>query len=190
MHIPLPDTAAYRLFHHRYQVKIPRALMYSKEYVRKVGYSVSGDPRVDQTTATDLQTVNQTGAGIAMLYAQGAPLCFLDERDTIKLYADIQQHLTDWETQARLGIHPDAAPPLDDMRMFEAVAMDIYSTAKFYEPEEKRGDELRDLIMMMNRRRNPVGTERFLRDKITGEGGELKPYVSIVDRIEEYLLGD
>jgi hypothetical protein len=164
--------------------------MYGPEYLRKVGYNISGDPMVDQAAAGNLLTMNQSGAGIVILYAQGAPLDFVNVRDCVKLYADIQEHLRDWERVAQQGMHPDNAPPLEEFRMLEMVAMDIYRTAKFYEPDESKGDSVRDAIMAMNRRRNPVQTERYLRGQLTDSNGSLKPYVSIVDRIEHHLLGD
>lgn len=184
-------TAAYRLFHWKYQVRIPRSLMESSEYTAAVGYHVTGDAMVDAMQSTSVLTMNQTAAGLAILHAQGAPIddfTFLTPNDAALVYTDIQEHLQDWKQVTYQGVHPDACPPLEDFRQFEAVAMALYRTAKFYEPDEASGNELRDRIMMLNRSRNRVGTERYLRERLAGEGGMLKPYVSLVDAIETQLL--
>lgn len=184
-------TAAYRLFHWKYQVRIPRSLMESSEYIAAVGYHVTGDAMVDAMQTTSVLTMNQTAAGLAILHSQGAPIddfTFLTPNDAALVYTDIQEHLQDWKHVTYQGVHPDACPPIEDFRMFEDVAMALYRTAKFYEPDEASGNELRDRIMMLNRSRNRVGTERYLRERLAGEGGMLKPYVSLVDAIETQLL--
>jgi len=183
-----PYTAAYRLFHFKYEMRIPQIFMYGTEYLEKNGYHVSGDGALDQLRLMEPSVMRQTPAGLAMLHDEGAPIDFVNERDAVEVYEDIQEHLHDWERIAVGGIHPDDAPSIEEFRQFEAVAMVLYSTSKFYEPDENTGDLMRDKLMMMNRRRNPVRTERYLRDKITNDKGELKPYVSIVDRIEKALV--
>ena len=187
---PVQKTAAYRLFHHKYRFRVPKALMYGPEYLNNVGYAISGDPVVDSGSATEILTVNQCGAGIAILFSQGAPLDFVDHKDSILLYNDIQEHLKDWERVSRGNIPLSAAPPLEDFRMLEAVGRELYSTVKHNEPVEVSGDRMRDAIIAMDRRRNPRMVEAAARSRNADEGGGLKPYVSIVDRIEENLLGD
>jgi hypothetical protein len=181
-------TAAYRLFHYKYEMYIPQSFMYGPEYLRKVGYHVSGDGRLDRSRLNEPVLMRQTPAALAIFYDEGAPIQFADQKDAVMVYEDIQEHLLDWERVVKQGIHPDDAPPLTEFRMFEAVAMALYETAKFYEPEERYGDGLRDQLMAMNRRRNPVRTERYLRSKLLDDQGQLKPYVSVVDRIEHELL--
>lgn len=183
-----PYTAAYRLFHFKYEMRIPQIFMYGKDYLEKNGYHISGDGALDRQRLMEPSVMRQTGAGLAMLHDEGAPIDFVNEKDAVEVYEDIQEHLLDWERIAMQGIHPDDAPSIDEFRQFEAVAMALYSTSKFYEPDERSGDPLRDRLMMMNRRRNPVRTEAYLRDKITTDKGELKPYVSVVDRIERALV--
>ncbi len=183
-----PKTAAYRLFHFKYEMRIPQIFMYGMDYLEKNGYHVSGDVALDRQRLMEPSVMRQTAAGLAMLHDEGAPIDFVNERDAVDVYEDIQEHLHDWERVAVQGIHPDDAPSIEEFRQLEAVASALYTTSKFYEPDESSGDPLRDRLMMMNRRRNPVRTERYLRDKITTEKGELKPYVSIVDRIERALV--
>ena len=181
-------TAAYRLFHFKYEMRIPQIFLYGKEYLEKNGYHVSGDGALDRLRLMEPSVMRQTGAGISLLHDEGAPIDFVNIRDAVLMYDDIQEHLLDWERIAVQGIHPDDAPPLEEFRQFETVAMALYETSKFYEPDEKYGDPLRDRLMSMNRSRNPVRTDRYLRGKLsTGQGG-LKPYVSVVDRLEKALM--
>ena len=181
-------TAAYRLFHYKYEMRLPQSFLYGPAYLQKHGYHVSGDLRLDQARLMELTVVRQTPAGLAMLHNDGAPIDILDAQDIVAIYEDIQEHLRDWERLVNEGVHPSDVPPLNELRMFEAIASALYETSKFYEPDESYGDGIRDRLMAMNRRRSPLRTERYLRDKLTTDKGTLKPYVSIVDRIENELL--
>lgn len=181
-------TAAYRLFHYRYPVRMPQIFLYGQAYLEKHGYHISGDRALDRQRLMEPSVIHQTAAGLAMLHSEGAPIDFVNWEDAAAVYKDIQEHLRDWERLVLQGIHPANVPPLEDFRQLEAVAMAIYEIAKFYDPDESPGSALRDQLMEMNRRRNPLRTDRYLRDRISNEKGELKPYVSIVDRIERELV--
>lgn len=190
---PLRDTAAYRLWHRKYQVRIPRSLMYSAQYISKVGTHVSGDYAVDSAGVNELMTMWQTGAGLALLYRDGAdlesPNTFVNKADKIPLYEDIQRHLLDWRTFAYSGIHPDSAPPISDFRMLEAVAIAIHYDVQKQRPTVQSSSAMKEAIMGMNRLRNPGVVNALLR-KASEDEGQIKPYLSIVDDLEEYLLGD
>lgn len=190
---PLRETAAYRLWHRKYQVRIPRSLMYGPEYVNKVGIHVTGDYNVDSAGVNELMTMWQTGAGLALLYRDGAdiesPNTFVHKADKVPLYEDIQRHLLDWRTFAYSGIHPDSAPPISDFRMLEAVAIAIHYDVQKMRPTVQSSSALQEAIMGLNRRRN-LGVVDALNRKKVEEEGQIKPYVSIVDDLEEYLLGD
>lgn len=183
-------TAAYRLFHYRYSMLIPQMYMVGPEYARKVGYHISGDGQLDQARLHEPAIYRQTPAGLAVLHEEGAPLedVFVNPRDAVPVYDDIQEHLTDWLRAVREGIHLDDVPDLNEFRAFEAIALFIYKTAKFYDPEEVKEDKLRNRLIAMNRTRNPRGTTAYLRSRNVDEKGQLKPYVSIVDRIEEHII--
>jgi len=189
MYVPVDKrTAAWRLFHLRYQVRIPEILMYGPNYLKKIGYNLTGDKRVDAGVSSRMTTQNQTAAGIALLHAQGAPLDFVNRTDIAKVYNDIQEHLNDWYKVAYQGIHPDLTPPLEDFRMFEAVAMELYRAAKITQPVEPDIDTIKDRIMQLTRSRNPVFASMQARKKHMDGEGNLKPYESIVDKIEELIL--
>lgn len=182
-------TAAWRLFHIKYAVRVPQIFMYGKPYLEKHGYHISGDVGLDHERLMETTTMRQTVAGLAVLLDDGAPIDIVDMKDSVAIYDDIQQHLRDWEIQVRGAMHPDEVPPIEDFRALEAIAITLHDYAKHYEPNEITGNALRDRLIAMNRRRNPVRTDRYLRQKITNEQGHLKPYTSIVDRIEQALYG-
>lgn len=183
-------TAAFRLFHFRYEMMIPQMFFYGREYLRKHGYHVTGDYLTDQERLMEPMRVRQTPAALAMFHAEGCLVNIVNPRDSVVIYDDIREHLMDWERQVIQGIHPNDVPPIEDFRKLEAIAIELYRLAKFYEPQDRRGDTLRDQLMEMNRRRNPARTEQILRRKLLNEDGELKPYISIVDRIERELFGE
>jgi hypothetical protein len=185
-------SAAYRLFNFRYPIYLPQMFMYGAEYLRKNGYAITGDARLDQERLTQISLINQTPAGMAILAGDGAYIgsdSFRTPEDVVPVYENIQEHLKDWERVIRFGAHVDDIPPLDDFRGFESIAISLYESAKFYEPEERTHDPLRDKLMEMNRRRSPVPTRNFLKDRLKDKDGNMKPYESIVDRIERMVLG-
>lgn len=185
---PSKKTAAYRLFHHRYQVRIPQTLLYSKIYLDKVGYNISGDARVDHAAPKQLMAVNQTAAGLAILHSQGAPLDFIRPDRIPVMYNDIQEHLNDWLRIAHQGVHPASVPPMEDFRKFEAVAMELHRIAKLKQPIEEDPDLFRRQIMSMQRSRNPTAATTVARKRFFDDQGNIKPYVSIVDRIEDLVM--
>lgn len=185
---PKTHTAAFRLFHFRYEMMIPRMFFYHQNYLDKVGYHVTGDSILDQEMLTVPQRVMQTPAALAIFHSQGCPIEIVNPKDSVTIYDDIREHLVDWERKVIQGCHPDDVPPLEELRMLETVAMEFYRLAKHYDPVETTGDELRDRLMDLNRRRNPGRVEKLMRTRLYNEQGDLKPYVSIVDRIEKELF--
>lgn len=185
-------SAAYRLFHYRFLIYLPQMFLYGPEYLRKNGYSISGDAQLDQERLTQISLVNQTPAGMAVLQSEGAYIgadSFRTPEDVVTVYESIQEHLRDWERAIRQGIHEKDIPDLDDFRAFETIAISLYESAKFYEPEERHRDPLRDKLMEMNRRRSPIHTRNLLKERLKDQEGNLKPYVSICDRIERMVVG-
>lgn len=181
-------TAAWRLFNYRYQMLIPQIFFYGEKYLEKHGYAVSGDPELDHHRLLEPHRVMQTPAALAMFHAEGCKVNIVNPKDSVHIYDDIQEHLLDWERFVQQGVHPDDVPPITDFRKFEAVAMELYRMAKHFEPQEKSGSGIRDRLTEMNRRRNPLAVEKKLRSRLMDEDGNLKPYVSIVDRIEKEML--
>ena len=186
------NTAAWRLWHIQYNVYIPRSLMSTREYNDKVGYHVTGDPGVDSAMNNALMLQRQTGAGIAVLYRDGAPLetVFQNPKDRIPLYRDIQEHLINWREQIFNNVHPGALPPLSDFRMLEAVARGIHPYVAKANQAMAPESDIRDRLLAMNQRRNPNFNASLAKKQFQTEDGHIKPYVSIVDDIERLVMED
>lgn len=185
------NTAAWRLWNLRYQVMVPQLAMYSAEYIRKNGIGVSGDKQTDRGRLNMLVAVNQTVAGLALIFNEGHPFSIPYHDDCVQIYADIQEHLRTWRDATYSGVHPDSFPPLDDLRLFEAIAVEVYATAQRLEPQKEEARSfIFERIMRLNQRRNLTAANAYLRKRSQDEDGQLTPYVSLVDQIEEYILGD
>lgn len=182
-----PHTAAWRLFKLKYRMRIPQAFMYGEAYIEKHGYAVSGDHELDHARMMELSVMSQSVAALAMFHADGAAVDLVDERDAVPIYADIREHLTDWERETRTVIHLDSIPPLEEFRQLEAVAIELHAAALHHEPIAA-DDGIQARLMAMNRRRNPRRTESSLRQRNYDKRGNLKPYESIVDKIEQNMI--
>lgn len=185
------NTAAWRLWNLRYSVQVPQLALYSAEYIRKNGIGITGDKQTDRGRLNMLVSVNQTVAGLALIYNEGHPFSIPTHDDCVQIYSDIQEHLRTWRDCTYSGVHPDSFPPLDDFRLFESIAVEVYSTAQRLEPKKEEARSfIFERIMRLNRRRNLAATDTYMRKRVQDEAGELNPYVSLVDEIEAYILGD
>lgn len=186
---PLIDryTAAWRIFNLRYDVMIPELSGYSVEYLRNNYINVSGDKVTDNLRRNSMVRGKQTVAGLAMLMMDGYGFGIIKAEDCIQIYADIQGHLGDWLGQCRGAMDPRDFPPLDEFRALEAIAIEVYEISKKLEPKEDLRNKLYDSLIAMNRTRNLVGTNKWLRDRLV-ENGKVRPYTSIVDEIERYVV--
>lgn len=181
------NTAAQHIFHERYRVLIPRHFMYSAEYIRKVGYGASGNAGVDRMASSNLEAMNQTIAGLAILHFQGAELLLLDENDCVPIYKAIVRHLVDWRDFSSHGLNPDQCPPIEDFRALEEIAIQFHIRAQELEPIAQPNSRLWDAVQAMNRSASRMVWNRT---QSRDAEGSIKPYLSIVDDIEKNLLGD
>ena len=182
-----PDvTAANHIFTQRYQCLIPRSFMYGPEYIRKAGYGTSGDLSVDRMQASSLERMNQTVAGLSMLFAQGAEPILAEEQDCIPIYKAIVKHLNDWKDFSHQGLNPEYCPPLEDFRCLEALAMYYHYRVQELEPIPQSNSKLIDSILGMNR----GGSRSVNRIQQPNEEPQIPAFVSIVDDIERNLYGD
>lgn len=181
------NTAAKHIFRKKYQVYVPRTFLYGPEYLRKVGYDVSGDPQVDRMAANSLTRVNQTIAGWAILHSQGAELILADEKDCIDIYKAITQHLRDWLDFSTMGIAPQYCPPIEDFRALECIAQHFHVRVQELEPTPQITSGLKEALLSMNR---GVTRTSFNRSRSQTEEGAIKPYTNLCDDIERNLYGD
>lgn len=164
---------------------IPPIFLYGEKYIEKVGYPITGDAGVDQARLHVPEMVRQTPAGLAMLHAEGAPIEFVNAADTVPVYADIIEHLRDWEAVAIAGCHPDDAPPIEEFRQLEDIAIAIHSMARYFEPRTESRNLVTERLHSMAMRRSSVRS--YVEAKQKADRVQDRPYVSIVDRIERRL---
>jgi hypothetical protein len=186
----LTKSAAFRLWNFRYEVYLPELAMVSAKYVAQNGVGVSGDRTLDRARVNPMERVWQTVAGLAILYAEGHPFSLVKHGDSLQMYHDIQKHFQDWLEQTYYGTDPRQFPPLDDFRLLECLAVEVYSTVKAIMPMADDRSALMDRLLGMNRRRNLGATNKWIADRALDARGVLKPYESIVDKIEKYVLED
>lgn len=183
-----PHTAAWRIWNIRYNINAPRRALYSDEYVKQLGYNVSGDKDIDRTTMKQLVPIKQTVAGMCLFLNSGHAFGLINHNDCIAIYEDIQEHLSDWRMAAMQGILPTAFPPIEELRIMEELAMEVYQTSMILQPSSDVGGHIFDQLRNLARRRNRKRFDDYERKRITDERDNLKPYVSIVDEIEQYCL--
>jgi hypothetical protein len=186
---PLCDrnTAAWRLFHLPYDTMVPQLSQYSVEYLRKNPIQSTGNRQVDRLRQNIMVPAKHTTAGLAMLYNEGHAFSLMHYQDCVQIYSDIQRHFMDWRDQVYQGAEPSWFPPIEELRMFEQIAIEVHDLAKKLEPKNVTTSAVFESIMAMNRRRNLVGTNKFIRERNT-TNGQLNPYQSIVDAIEAYVV--
>lgn len=181
-------TPAWRLFNLKYKVKVPKVSAYTPEYLRSNALASTGDKGLDSLMSSSLIDTRHSAAGLAMLMDQGYAFGLFDLKDCIQIYSDVQNHLLDWKDQTNGLTHPADFPPIEELRAFEALAIEVYVIAKKLEPKPQVRSNILDNLINLNRGRNLVATNRWLADRSRDPSQNgLKPYESIVDSIEAYL---
>lgn len=180
------NTPAWRLFNLRFKCLATNLIEVTSEYLAtgQVVMNVSGDPTVDKLASGRMEIKNLTAAAIAMFMDEGHAIAITDMYDCVQIYNDIQDHLHDHLRASRQAFHKDDLPEIEELRMFEALALEVYQTAKRLEPKASQvHGGIFDSFIEMSRRRNLVATNKFLKAQLETDG-QLKPYISIVDDIE------
>lgn len=181
-------TPAWRLFNLRYKCMASNLVEVSTEYLAsgRAVMNVTGDKLVDTLAVGRMEYKNMTAAALAMNMAEGHPVAITQLKDCVQMYADIQDHLYDHLQAAKAALHIDDLPPIEDLRAFESLALEVYRVAKKLEPRPDVKSSIFDNLVEMSRRRNLLATNRHLK-ALDDRDGQLKPYVSIVDDIERHL---
>ncbi|ANM44885.1 hypothetical protein KTN4_127 [Pseudomonas phage KTN4] len=182
------NSAAWRIWNLQYMVQVPMIAGYSAEYLRKNPFNTTGDKKVDRLRTNQLETVRQTAAGLALILAEGHPIGFYKHSDCAQIYHDIQRHFQDWYDLTLMGADPNTFPPIEDLRGLEDLLMEVYFTAMKLEPQVERRSSVFDSIITMNMRRNSMATRKFLDKRVQDQKQNIKPYKSLVDEIEKYVL--
>lgn len=182
-------TPAWRLFNLRFKCMATSLIEFTSDYLAtgNVIMNITGNTTVDKLSPGRMEIKNLTAAAIAMFMDEGHSIGITDMYDCIQIYNDIQDHLHNHLQASRQAFHIDELPPIEELRMFEALALEVYQTAKRLEPKaETLSGGIFDSFVQMSRRRNLIATNKFLKSQ-TEHDGQIKPYISIVDEIERNL---
>lgn len=124
-------TPAFKAGNYWYEVLIPGIFLKSNAQLRVTGIVVSGDPARDrenlladvpaQLRIVDMAELLAEGASFSLIYPEKAPV----------IYGIITDILNDWRFQVERTIVAGEVP-LDDLRKLDALASEIYKTAKLY----------------------------------------------------------
>lgn len=119
------DSAAYKVFHQYFSVKVPNLYLYTEEELRMLpihnGFGSISDEEIMQSERKILLSLDK----IAGLRNEGAPVTFMKPNDCLRAYQILVQHLNDWKYVLQNHFsHPQ--PPLDDLTVLEALAMELH----------------------------------------------------------------
>lgn len=184
------NTPAWRIWHLQYNVVVPAMASYSAEYIRKNAFNVTGDRKVDKLRLHEKEVVRQTVAGMALIMNEGHAIGLRNYKDCVQIYYDIQAHLGNWHDLTLAGTSVSAFPPLEELRLLEGLAIEVYHSAMSLEPRADNQSKIFDSIIQMNMRRNSIATRKYLNNRVTNHTNTIKPYRSLVDDIEQYVLSE
>lgn len=181
-------TAAWRLFNLRYECMSSSITQVTTNYLATGNHivNITGDYQIDKLMPGRYDKTRLSAAAIAMFLAEGNAVGLIHIKDCIQIYHDIQEHLNDWLDQCRFAMHADEFPEIMELRLFENLALEVYEHSQKLEPRTEARSALFESLLNMNRRRNLVSTNKWLKQR-TNEGSVIKPYISIVDEIERFV---
>ena len=125
---PKDLSAAYKLFHNRYQCTTSQMNYYSKEYLSTFGMVTTGDKAADDAMAHSTVNVWLTPAAMAIFLNEGSVFGLVDRKSSIEIYGLLMEHLRDWQQHLRLELNPKDVP-WEDLRQFEALAKEMFPIA-------------------------------------------------------------
>ena len=133
---PVNITAAFRLFKTYYMILAPASAMYDENEYEYFGLPTTGDAQTDVILSNQNSTFTVPVAKIAELVANGVPVCLVDPKDSIPIYNDIIQHLTDWHDNLYNSMYPKR-PPLQGLHEFDQLAFMMLRIARRYGIEKQ-----------------------------------------------------
>lgn len=139
MTVNQPHNAAYKLFHYPFRVRVPQYATYLEGEIEKVGVAISGFRDLDRECAAEMCEHTTTISRIARWHAEGVKIELYDIRDSVRMYDIIKEHLDDWLREARNPLSV-REPPLDDLRMLDALADRLYLMARGLIAESRKGE--------------------------------------------------
>lgn len=157
--IPPPDkqSAAYKIFHHEWNVSVPHIFVYSEEFMRISGTVISGDASYDSRLPKQMVGGRYTIAQLAVLMDEGATIRLDVPQDAKAIYDIISRHLEDWSSLLnKTGSFDLKKAPENDLMLLSQLADTLYGYAARYFTNER-----------------PLGSLRRRFEQIRGRGARL-----------------
>lgn len=148
-------SAAYRLWHFRYPVKMQDIFRFGQPYLDKAGYIVSGDDDLDTKRRTAITVCQRTPIQMATLYSEGAEIEPATLDDIPIIYGDLVDHLHDWRFASSSGVYVNdqVLQVLEDLRLFENFAQYLHTVAQRYQQRKRSRNAIFDRLIAFNQRR-------------------------------------
>lgn len=134
-------TVAYKLFHYYFKCYIPQYCLYSEAYYKEMGIPTTQDRAIDRTLANNPVLSQVTIAQMAEHFANGATLQLEKPEESAKIYQLITAHLDDWQVISNDPLDT-TEPPVEDLRKLDALATELYKTARGYLSRDQLGNRL------------------------------------------------
>jgi len=108
---------------------IPNMFIFSEREQKTVGVFSTGTVDGDEEWANRLSPYMTTIAKLAEIYDEDGMFEFIQPTDSLKAYNIIHGHLSDCVERAKTRIN-GTAPPIDDLKLLDRLAAEIYRSAK------------------------------------------------------------
>jgi hypothetical protein len=131
MATPAPPTNCWRMFYELWNIEIPEVFCVSKAQLEQFGVPTSGDRAVDRTLAMERRGMYASIVSIALYLDEGAPITFVNRKDTVEMYKILKTHLEGWKwvVETQMNAPP---PPIDDLQKLDKLASAIFPIASGY----------------------------------------------------------
>lgn len=145
-------TAAFKIFHYYYKCYVPQHALYNKDYLTTFGIPTTGNREIDRQLATATTLAQYTIAEMAELLGRGINITLEEPVKSVEIYLTLREHLKDWERTVQTAFG-DSDPPMDDLRLLDNLAGEVYKIARGYLQNGKSDSRLLGGIAALESRR-------------------------------------
>lgn len=136
-------TPAYKIFRYPFRCRVAAMHMVSQQYMEELGLVTTGDRETDLQLLRAPRDVQLTVAQMAVFFHEGVSMQLHDpQQDSVKIYEMLVDHLNDWRMRVNMSPHEVSNEVVEDLRMLDALAMEVYKTAKIYLPAKFQESKL------------------------------------------------
>lgn len=156
---------------------MPQHHLYDEQWLKQVGVPTSGDRNIDRELANSEILCQLTIAEMAEKFANGATLTLEDPKKSVEIYETINEHIGDWRQISSNPLGMEEIP-VEDLRMLEELAIEIYKIARGY--RVKQLEDSKGLTFLSKR-----PASRFTPDKASIRSSVKGEHNPITDLIAE-----